>query len=162
MLPPIALAVGWIGWDWKVGAIAALVTFATAMSPAAGLALLIREPSWMGVLAPFLAGCLYGFLPDFIPIPIDDAAAVAAGACVSLLLAWRVTVRSLNPPSPSDGRGWSEWMASGTKSQMHSLPFVRTNPMHFAVHLASADAAFSPLQPDRTDVARALALKGTA
>jgi hypothetical protein len=89
VLPPLALLIGWIGWTFKIGAIAGLATFAACLVGGGTSLSMVRNITWVHISIPFLLGCIYSLLPDAIPIPIDDAAAVGAGAIVSLLLAWR-------------------------------------------------------------------------
>lgn len=86
--PLVALAIGWIGWDFKTGAYAALITFGVLAIPAAILFLTVRNPSaWVSSL-PLLLGTLYTILPDALLGGVDDGAVFSLGALLSFLL-WR-------------------------------------------------------------------------
>ena len=87
ILPGVSLIVSWIGWNWKVGVIAGLVTFAIFFVLGSIFAIWIKTPSWFTVLLPAIAGLLYVVLPDFIPLPFDDTLVAAAGAITSFALA---------------------------------------------------------------------------
>jgi len=84
---PVALVIGWVGWDFRTGVLAALGTFGVGALLSAISFLRVTDPSWFVVVTPFLLGCAYSLLPDFIPIPIDDLAAVGCGGIVSTILA---------------------------------------------------------------------------
>ena len=86
VMPLIALAAGWIGWDFKTGVIAALIAFGVFFVLTGVMLVLVRVPSWFTVSLPFTFGMLYSVLPDFIPGPFDDAAAVSAGALFSYVV----------------------------------------------------------------------------
>jgi len=88
IFPVAALAIGWIGWDLKTGAMAALVTLGVLAVPAAALFLTVRNPSaWVSSL-PMLMGMLYTILPDAVLGGFDDGAVFTLGALLSFLL-WR-------------------------------------------------------------------------
>jgi len=59
------------------------------------LLLSVNDLSWITVSLPFLFSTLYSLIPDFIPVSIDDAAAMTAGAIFSAILAIRK-----NPGTP--------------------------------------------------------------
>lgn len=86
VLPVISLAVGWIGWDFKVGAIAALATFAVFFLISGGVLSTVTNLSWIAVSLPFIAGAIYSVLPDFIPLPFDDAIVLASGSLMTFSL----------------------------------------------------------------------------
>ena len=86
ILPPVGLAIGWIGWGFSTGAIVALIAFAVCFLLAAILWAIVKEPSWITVALPFLFGCAYTILPDCIPGPIDDALVFTAGALMTFAL----------------------------------------------------------------------------
>jgi hypothetical protein len=87
ILPFVGLAVGWIGWNFKIGAIAASIIFASFFLLSGIILSTVKDLSWFTVSLPFLFGFLYSLLPDLIIGPIDDAAAVVAGAIFSFVLA---------------------------------------------------------------------------
>ena len=86
ILPLVALAAGWIAVDFQTGATVALITFAFFFLLSGIFLSLVRFPSWFTVSLPFLFGFLYAIIPDFVPGPFDDAAAVVAGAVLSFVL----------------------------------------------------------------------------
>lgn len=87
VLPIVSLAIGWIGWDIRVGAIAGFVTFAIFFVLGGVFTSLIEDLSWLSVCLPFTLGVFYAIIPDFIPLPFDDAIAVSAGAIITFALA---------------------------------------------------------------------------
>ena len=87
--PIISLTAGWVGWGWKVGVISGLVTFALFFLLGSIFAMWIQTPSWFTIMLPAIAGLIYGLLPDFIPLPFDDALVAAGGAITSFALAMR-------------------------------------------------------------------------
>lgn len=89
ILPIISLVVGWVGWDWKAGVIAGLVTFGLFFLLGSIFTVWIETPSWFTVMLPAIAGLVYGMLPDFIPLPFDDVLVASAGAITSFALAVR-------------------------------------------------------------------------
>jgi hypothetical protein len=89
-LPVFSLAIGWIGWDFRVGVIAAIITFMAFLILGGTALAFVRDLSWFSVALPFLASVAYVVLPDLLPfLPFDDAAAVAAGSLGSFALAIR-------------------------------------------------------------------------
>jgi hypothetical protein len=86
VLPPIGLGIGWISWNFKTGAVVALITFAALFLLGGIFLATVKNPTWLSVGWPFTCGLIYSILPDFIIGPIDDAAAVAAGAILSFSL----------------------------------------------------------------------------
>lgn len=85
ILPVLALAIGWIGWDFRTGAEAGGITAAACFLLIGGLLLSIRRPSWLAVALPFLMGLGYNILPDFMPGPLGDTVVLTGG---SLLTFW--------------------------------------------------------------------------
>lgn len=83
MLPIVGLAIGWVGWDFRTGAIIALVTFGMCFLLAGILLAAVKELSWAAVSLPFVFGFIYTILPDFIVGPFDDAMVFTAGALVT-------------------------------------------------------------------------------
>jgi hypothetical protein len=86
ILPPVGLAIGWIGWDFSTGALVALIAFAVCFILAVILLAIVKELSWITVGLPFLFGFVYTILPDCIPGPFDDTAVFAAGALMTFAL----------------------------------------------------------------------------
>lgn len=86
VLPLVALSIGWLGWDFRTGAIAGLITFAIMFIISGGLLAMVKMPSWLAVFLPMLLGLIYTILPDFIPMPFDDAAIFTSGALLSFVL----------------------------------------------------------------------------
>jgi len=87
VMPIISFAIGWIGWDIRVGAIVALTTFAIFFILGGIFTSLIKDLSWLSVSLPFVLGILYTILPNLIPLPFDDAIVASAGAIMSFALA---------------------------------------------------------------------------
>lgn len=85
--PIISLIAGWVGWGWKVGVISGLVTFVLFFLLGSIFSTWIQTPSWLTIMLPVIFGLVYGILPDFIPLPFDDALVAAAGAIISFALA---------------------------------------------------------------------------
>ena len=83
ILPIVGLAVGWIGRDFRTGAIIALITLAACFLLAGIFLAAVKELSWIAASLPFLFGFVYTVLPDFIVGPLDDAAVFTAGALVT-------------------------------------------------------------------------------
>jgi hypothetical protein len=81
----LATGVGWIEWDVRAGMIAAGVALALCFVLGIVLALHVRAPTWLEILAPFLAGIAYS-AANLIPFPVDDALAAVVGAVVSYVL----------------------------------------------------------------------------
>jgi len=89
IFPIIGLIIGWVGWSWKVGLISGLATFALFFLLGSIFAMWIEAPSGLTIMLPAIAGLVYGILPDFIPLPFDDALVAAAGGITSFALAIR-------------------------------------------------------------------------
>lgn len=87
ILPLFGLAIGWVGWDIRVGTLVGLGSF-VLFFVLAGLTLtMVDDLTRFTIMLPFIIGTLYSLLPDFIPGPVDDAAAVGAGAIFTFALA---------------------------------------------------------------------------
>jgi len=86
VLPVVSLAIGWIVWDLRVGAVAALVTFTTCFLLAGVLLATVEDISWFAVSLPFALGVIYAVSPDFILGSFDDAAVISAGALMTFAL----------------------------------------------------------------------------
>ncbi len=89
ILPLVGLLVGWWKWDvttgvWMMGGIFLVLCILGSL-----VLFRIKDLSWLGVYLPYLFGAAYGFLPDAIPLSVDDAAATSTGAILSALLALR-------------------------------------------------------------------------
>ena len=85
MLPMISLVAGWIGWDFKTGALAALLTFVLFFILGGIFAALTEEPSLLEISLPFIAGTMYSVV-GFLPLPFDDMVVACAGAILSSAL----------------------------------------------------------------------------
>ena len=86
ILPLVGLIIGWIGWDFRTGAIVALITFAVFFLLAGILLSTVKELSWIAVSLPCLFGFIYSIVPDFLPGPVDDTIVFAAGALLTFAL----------------------------------------------------------------------------
>ena len=95
ILPFAGLIIGWWKWNPQTG-IFIMAGMFLAMFVIGGMLLTrVKDISWLTVSLPYVFGALYGFLPDFIPFSVDDAAATTAGAIFSFVLALRK-----NPDTP--------------------------------------------------------------
>ena len=86
ILPLIGGAIGWAGWEFRVGVVAAASLFAVCFVLGVLLALLVKEPAWFEILTPFVSGILYSVL-NLIPLPFDDVLVAIAGAVTSYTMA---------------------------------------------------------------------------
>jgi hypothetical protein len=86
ILPLIGGAIGWAGWEFKVGVIAATILFALCFVLGVLFALLIKEPAWVEILMPFASGIFYSVL-NLVPLPFDDVLVAIAGAVTSYTMA---------------------------------------------------------------------------
>ena len=73
------------GLNLETGAIAGLIAFAVSALLAVYLFFQVKNLSWL----PIIISGVYTILPDFLPGPADDAAALIVGALLSGILAWR-------------------------------------------------------------------------
>ena len=80
-----ALFGGWIGWDFRTGAILSIAFFAFFAVLAAYMFITIEDYAWF----PAVIGGLYAVLPDLMAGPTDDVIALALGAVVSAIWSWR-------------------------------------------------------------------------
>jgi hypothetical protein len=85
LLALIALFWGWIGWDFRTGAILSGGFFAFFSAVAVYMFVTIRDYAWL----PAVFGGLYTILPDLIAGPVDDIGVLAFGALLSGLISWR-------------------------------------------------------------------------
>ena len=86
ILPLIGGFIGWAGWEFKVGVIAATILFAVCFVLGVLFALLVQEPHWFEILTPFASGILYSVL-NLVPLPFDDILVAIAGAVASYTIA---------------------------------------------------------------------------
>lgn len=77
--------VGWSAGEYRVGAIAGLVTFVVFAGLAAYHFIKVRDWAWL----PAVAGGLYAVLPDLILGPADDLGAILLGAALTGFMSWR-------------------------------------------------------------------------
>jgi hypothetical protein len=91
ILPVAAFMVGWIGWDIKKGALAALIVFMTFFVFGCATLLLIKKVSPLVASMPFIVGFIYGVLPTPIPGPLDNTGVAVVGALLSYALWLRRT-----------------------------------------------------------------------
>ena len=87
IFPIISLIVGWLGGGWKVGVISGLITFGLFFLLGLIFSMWVQTPSWFTIMLPIIFGLIYGLLPNFIPLPFDDAIVAAAGAIITFALA---------------------------------------------------------------------------
>lgn len=83
VLPVVSLAIGWIAWDLRAGALAALITFAACFVLAGVFLATVKDLSWFAVGLPFTFGVIYAVSPDFTLGSLDDAVAMSAGALMT-------------------------------------------------------------------------------
>jgi hypothetical protein len=95
VMTTIASALDWIQTEEWIGLAITIGTFVVFFGIGGLFLLWVEDLSWTTASLPFLFSTLYSFLPDFIPISIDDAAAMTAGAIFSAFL----TIRK-NPNTP--------------------------------------------------------------
>jgi len=86
ILPLVGGAIGWAGWEFRVGVVVAAGIFAVCFVLGVLLALLVKEPHWFEILTPFVSGILYSVL-NLIPLPFDDLLVAIAGAVTSYTMA---------------------------------------------------------------------------
>lgn len=84
-LAVLALIGGWIGWDFRTGAILSVGTFAFFAVLSIYMFVTIRDYAWF----PAVIGGLYAVLPDLIAGPTDDIWVLVGGAVLSGFLSWR-------------------------------------------------------------------------
>lgn len=76
---------GWIGRDFRTGAVLGAATFVFFGALAAYQFIKIRDWAWL----PAVAGGVYAILPDMIAGPSDDIGAILLGAVISGVIGWR-------------------------------------------------------------------------
>jgi hypothetical protein len=91
ILPVAAFMVGWIGWDIKKGALAAVAVFLTFFICGCGILLLIKKIPAPVACMPFVIGYIYAVLPIPIPGPMDNTGVALIGALLSYVLWLRRT-----------------------------------------------------------------------
>jgi len=84
-LAVVALIGGWIGWDFRTGAILSIGTFSLFAILAIYMFVTIKDYAWF----PAVVGGLYAVLPDLIAGPTDDIAVLILGAVISGIWSWR-------------------------------------------------------------------------
>lgn len=89
ILPLVGLLIGWWKWDVKAGILIMVGVFIVLSTIGVLILLRVKDLSWIGVYLPYIFGAAYGFLPDAVPLSIDDAATTSVGAIFSVLLAIR-------------------------------------------------------------------------
>ncbi len=100
VLAGLALMGGWLGWDFKTGALLSIGTFVVFAGASAFMFVTIKDYAWL----PAVFGGLYAILPDLIAGPVDDVGVLALGAMLSGLFSWRRSRQAKKPiiPSQSD------------------------------------------------------------
>ena len=94
ILPLVSLLIGWWKWDVTTGIWMMVGIFLVLCILGSLVLFRIKDLSWLGVYLPYIFGATYGFLPDSIPLSLDDAAATSTGAIFSVLLALRKQPRT--------------------------------------------------------------------
>lgn len=92
-----ALIGGWIGWDFRTGAILSIATFAIFAVLSAYMFITIKDYAWF----PAVIGGLYAVLPDLVAGPTDDIAVLVLGAIISGIWSWRRGKRAELPGNES-------------------------------------------------------------
>jgi hypothetical protein len=82
---------GWIGQDFRTGAILGIIVFLIFAAISAYMFIGIKDYAWL----PAVFGGLYALLPDLIAGPTDDIGILLLGTVVSGVMAWRRNSRSL-------------------------------------------------------------------
>jgi hypothetical protein len=82
---------GWIGQDFRTGAILGISVFLIFAAISAYMFITIKDYAWL----PAVFGGLYALLPDLIAGPTDDIGVLLLGTVVSGIMAWRRNSRSL-------------------------------------------------------------------
>lgn len=90
VLAVAALIGGWIGWDFRTGAILSIGTFALFAVLAIYMFVTIKDYAWF----PAVIGGLYAVLPDLMAGPTDDIVALVLGAVMSGIWSWRRSRRN--------------------------------------------------------------------
>lgn len=87
VLPAVGLVAGWVGWDFKSGVLASVLTFGAFFTLGSIFTIWIKTPSWFMIMLPAIIGLLYSLF-NFLPLPFDDVLVASAGAIISAALAW--------------------------------------------------------------------------
>jgi hypothetical protein len=86
ILPAIIFAFGAGKWDVQTGITLAGGVFLLFMVSSVLLAMTINNLSWLFSFLPLVGSMVYTVAPDFIPLPMDDIAALVVGAFFTLVL----------------------------------------------------------------------------
>jgi hypothetical protein len=89
IMPLPALIIGWVGWSFRIGVIAALCTYMLFFITGTILISRIKDPGWLMVASPFAMALLYLILPDAVFGQFDDTLVLFAGVFGSIVLASR-------------------------------------------------------------------------
>ncbi len=81
----VALFWGWIGWDFRTGAVLSAGFFTFFLVIAIYMFITIRDYAWL----PAVFGGIYAIMPDLIAGPTDDIGVLALGALISGIWSWR-------------------------------------------------------------------------
>ena len=95
VFPLIGLAVGWWKWDIMTGFLIMAVVFVAFCLLGVLMLMWVKDLSWFSVSLPYIFSALYGFLPDAVPLSVDDAAVTSIGALFTFGLSLRK-----NPDTP--------------------------------------------------------------
>ena len=89
IMPLLAFFFGWIGWDLKIGIMAAIGTFMLFFIIGTMVMCTVKDPGWLLASLPFAMSLLYLLLPDFIIGGFDDTAVLFFGLFGSMTLFYR-------------------------------------------------------------------------
>ena len=82
---------GWVGRDFRTGAILGIGAFAFFAALSAYMFITIKDYAWL----PAVFGGLYALLPDLIAGPSDDIVVLILGAVISGIWSWRKSKRAV-------------------------------------------------------------------
>ena len=86
LFPLAGLLAGWLAIDFKTGLLIGGITFGFYFMIVGLFLTSVKIPSWFAVWLPYLVSIFYTVMPDFVPGPLDDAAAVLIGSILSFFL----------------------------------------------------------------------------
>jgi hypothetical protein len=89
ILPLLGLLYGWWRADLVLGIVMMVSVFLTMSIFGVIVLFRVNRLTWITISLPYLFGAGYSFLPDAIPISLDDAAVTTSGAILSYILALR-------------------------------------------------------------------------
>ncbi len=89
----VSLFWGWIGWNFRTGAILSTGFFAFFLALALYMFITIRDYAWL----PAVFAGMYAILPDMIAGPVDDIGVLALGALISGVWSWRRSKKESDP-----------------------------------------------------------------